>query len=287
MSVPVKGVVIAGTTSGAGKTTIATGIMGALARRGLRVQPFKAGPDYIDPSYHSWATGEPSRNLDSWLLPHDAVLELFSRAMKGKDITVIEGVMGLYDGHSSINDEGSTAELAKLLGAPVILVVDSRKGARSLAAMVSGYKAFDAALNLGGVILNGIGSDEHLRLCREAIEHYTKTAVLGYLPRRDNLSLPERQFSSVLLPLFGGPARTIVHPSIISPARSLFLSMSFASAAIRLSDIVLISSSHLASFADSPLSICPAVIFVPSKVFALTCVSLASIAIVPMFGCFE
>jgi cobyrinic acid a,c-diamide synthase len=199
-----KAIVIAGTVSGVGKTTVATGLMGALCQKGLKVQPFKTGPDYIDPSYHSWVTGEPSRNLDSWLLSRDAVLELFSRAMVAKDIAVIEGVMGLYDGHSSISDEGSTAELAKLLGAPVILVVDSRKGARSLAAMVAGYKAFDPALNLGGVILNGIGSDDHLRFCREAIEHYTKVAVLGYLPRRDELSLPERHLG--LVPTVEGPA---------------------------------------------------------------------------------
>jgi len=199
-----RAIVIAGITSGVGKTTVATGLMGTLRQRGLKVQPFKTGPDYIDPSYHTWVSGEPSRNLDSWLLSGDAVLELFGRAMKGRDIAVIEGVMGLYDGHSSVNEEGSTAELAKLLGAPVILVVDSRKGARSLAAMVSGYKAFDAALNLGGVILNGIGSDDHLRLCREAIEHYTKTAVLGYLPRRNNLSLPERHLG--LIPTVEGPA---------------------------------------------------------------------------------
>jgi cobyrinic acid a,c-diamide synthase len=199
-----RAIVIAGTTSGVGKTTVATGLMGALRQKGFKVQPFKTGPDYIDPSYHTWVTGEVSRNLDTWLLSRDAVVELFSRAMVGKDIAVIEGVMGLYDGHSSINEEGSTAELAKLLGAPVILVLDSRKGARSLAAMVAGYQAFDPGLNLGGVILNGIGSEEHLRFCREAIEHYTKIAVLGYLPRRDNLSLPERHLG--LIPTVEGPA---------------------------------------------------------------------------------
>src|SRR3990172_7679982 len=179
-----KAIVIAGTVSGVGKTTIATGLMGALSRRMFKVQPFKTGPDYIDPTYHTWVTGAPSRNLDTWMLSHQAVVELFTRAMKGKDIAVIEGVMGLYDGRSSISDEASTAELAKLLGAPVLLVVDSRKGARSLAAMVSGYQNFDPQLNLGGVILNGIGSDGHLKLCREAIEHYTGVPVLGYLPRR-------------------------------------------------------------------------------------------------------
>jgi len=215
-----KAIVIAGTTSGVGKTTVATGLMGALRQKGLKVQPFKTGPDYIDPSYHSWVTGEPSRNLDTWLLSGDAVLELFSRAMAGKDIAVIEGVMGLYDGHSSVNDEGSTAELAKLLGAPVLLVVDSRKGARSLAAMVSGYKAFDAALNLGGVILNGIGSDDHLRLCREAIEHYTNTAVLGYLPRRESLSLPERHLG--LIPTVEGTASGEFLKSLVEQCQATF-----------------------------------------------------------------
>ena len=199
-----RAIVIAGTTSGVGKTTVAIGLMGALRKHGLKVQPFKTGPDYIDPSYHTWVTGESSRNLDTWLLSRDAVLELFTRAMQGKDVAVVEGVMGLYDGHSSLNEEGSTAELAKLLGAPVLLVVDSRKGARSLAAMVAGYQAFDSSLRLGGVILNGIGSDEHLRLCREAIEHYTEIAVLGYLPRRDSLSLPERHLG--LIPTVEGSA---------------------------------------------------------------------------------
>jgi cobyrinic acid a,c-diamide synthase len=199
-----RAMVIAGTTSGVGKTTIATGLMGALAHRGLKVQPFKAGPDYIDPSYHTWVTGESSRNLDTWLLSHDAVTELFNRAMVSKDIAVIEGVMGLYDGRSSLNEEGSTAELANLLGAPVLLVIDSRKGARSLAAMVTGYQAFDSSLRLGGIILNGIGSDTHLRLCQEAIEHYTGIPVLGYMPRRDNLSLPERHLG--LIPTVEEPA---------------------------------------------------------------------------------
>jgi cobyrinic acid a,c-diamide synthase len=215
-----RAVVIAGVISGVGKTTVATGLMGALRQNGLRVQPFKSGPDYIDPSYHTWVTGEASRNLDTWLLSRGSVLELFTRVMQGKDIAVIEGVMGLYDGHSSTNEEGSTAELAKLLGAPVILVVDSRKGARSLAAMVSGYKAFDPALDLGGVVLNGIGSDEHLRFCREAIEHYTGVAVLGYLPRRDNLSLPERHLG--LVPTVEGPAGKEFLENLVGQCQATF-----------------------------------------------------------------
>ncbi len=192
-----KRIVIAGTTSGVGKTTITTGLIGALCKRGLKVQPFKAGPDYIDPTYHTQVSGEQSRNLDTWLLSGNTIIELFNRASTGKDIAVIEGVMGLYDGHSPIGDEGSTAELAKLLNAPVLLILDSRKGARSLAAMVTGYQTFDRAINLSGVILNGIGSEGHLNICREAIEHFTGIKVVGYLPRREELSLPERHLGLI------------------------------------------------------------------------------------------
>ena len=134
---------MAGTSSGSGKTTVALGLMGALRRRGLKVQPFKTGPDSVDPSYHTSITGEHSRNLDTWMLPKNTVLELFNRAMAGNDIAVVEGVMGLFDGHSAKGEEGSTAELAKLLKAPVLLVLDSRRGARSLAATVTGFKSFD------------------------------------------------------------------------------------------------------------------------------------------------
>jgi cobyrinic acid a,c-diamide synthase len=216
----VKAIVIGGTVSGVGKTTVTLGLMGVLGRHHIKVQPFKTGPDYIDPSHHTRVTGEPSRNLDTWMLPPEAVIELFTRAMAGKDMAVIEGVMGLYDGQYSTREEGSTAELAKLLGVPVILVLDSRNGARSLAAMVTGYKTFDPGVNLVGVILNGIGSDVHLKLCREAVEHYTNTPVLGYLPQSQNLSLPERHLG--LIPATEQPADQEFLDRLITQCESTF-----------------------------------------------------------------
>ncbi|MFC1958264.1 cobyrinate a,c-diamide synthase [Chloroflexota bacterium] len=215
-----KAIVIAGTSSGVGKTTVATGLMGALTERGLKVQPFKAGPDYIDPSYHTRVTGDYSRNLDTWMLPTNAVIELFNHAATGKDIAVIEGVMGLYDGRSSTDDAGSTAELAKLLGASVLLVVDSRKGARSMAAIVGGYRDFDTSLHLGGVILNGIGSERHLKMCREAIEHYTGVPVVGHLPRRDSLTLPERHLG--LIPTAEEPVNDEFLNRLVAQCRDTF-----------------------------------------------------------------
>ncbi len=190
-------IVIAGVRSGVGKTTIATGIMGALTSRGYAVQPFKAGPDYIDPSYHQVACGVPSRNLDTWLLPHATVLELYNKASARRQISVIEGVMGVFDGHSSLTEEGSTAQLAKLLGAPVILIADAAQVARSVAAEVLGYQQFDPDLNVAGVILNGVGSPAHLDFCKPQIEATTGLPVLGYLPRRDAFVQPERHLGLI------------------------------------------------------------------------------------------
>ncbi len=213
-----RAIVIGGVTSGVGKTTIATGIMGALSRRLLRVQPFKTGPDYIDTTYHTWVTGSPSRNLDTWMLSAEAVLELFQKAMVGKDIAVIEGVMGLFDGHSATSDEASTSQLAKLLRVPVLLIVDGRNAARSLAAIVKGYQTFDPGLRIGAVVLNGIGSERHYEICRQAIEHYTGTPVLGFLPRRQDLTLPERHLG--LIPTVEGPASEEFRQALIAQCES-------------------------------------------------------------------
>ena len=196
-------IVLAATRSGAGKTTIATGIIGALARRGLRVQPFKCGPDYIDPSYHKLACGIPSRNIDTWMLTHAAALELFGRAAKPAQIAVVEGVMGLYDGHANLTEQASTAEVAKLLNAPVILIANAARVARSIAAEVLGFQQFDPDVRIAGVILNGIGSPRHLDFCKPPIEQATGIPVLGYLPRRDDLQAPERHLG--LVPMVEGP----------------------------------------------------------------------------------
>ncbi|CAI8053869.1 Cobyrinate a,c-diamide synthase [Geodia barretti] len=176
--------------------------MGALARRGLRVQPFKCGPDYIDPSYHLMACGVPSRNLDTWLLSHDTVLEFYGRAARSADVAVVEGVMGLYDGHANLTEQGSTAEVAKLLRAPVVLIASAARVARSIAAEVLGFQQFDPSVNIAGVILNGVGSPRHLEFCKPPSEDATGLPVLGYMPRRDDVRVPERHLG--LIPTIEG-----------------------------------------------------------------------------------
>src|SRR3954447_12986136 len=155
------GLVIAGTQSGVGKTTVTVGLIAALRQRGLAVQPFKVGPDYIDPSYHTLAAGRPCRNLDTWMVPPARVRALFGHACRTADLAVIEGVMGVYDGFGYEDETGSTAEVAKLLGAPVVLVLDAGKMARSAAALAVGYQRFDPELPLAGFIVNRVGSAEH------------------------------------------------------------------------------------------------------------------------------
>ncbi|HDZ59759.1 MAG TPA: cobyrinic acid a,c-diamide synthase, partial [Actinobacteria bacterium] len=156
--------VIAGTASGVGKTTLTLGLMGAFRRRGLRVAPFKVGPDYIDPGYHEAVAGTPSRNLDTWLTSPGTVVDIYRRGAAGSDLSVVEGVMGLFDGRAGGNDadgDGSTAEVARLIDGVVVLVVDCARMARSLAPLLAGFAGFDSRLRLGGVVLNNVGSANH------------------------------------------------------------------------------------------------------------------------------
>lgn len=186
--------VIAATQSGSGKTTIATGLLSALREQGIAVQSFKVGPDYIDPGYHAMASGRPAHNLDSWLVPEQVLPKLFAKAMDGSDIAVIEGVMGLYDG----GREGisSTASIAKLLKAPVVLVLDVKSMGASAAAIAQGFRDYDHEVDFAGVILNRLGSATHEEMIRSAMKD-AGIRVLGALHRDDSLKMPERHLGLV------------------------------------------------------------------------------------------
>src|SRR5512135_1316272 len=187
-----RSIIIAGTQSGVGKTTVSIGIMAALKARGLSVQPFKVGPDFIDPAYHNYVTGRTSRNLDGWMMGKTVVRELYARAGIDAGINVIEGVMGLFDGIGKGGMEGSTAEVAKLTGAPVVLVVDARSMAGSAAAVVKGFESLDPDVHVAGVILNRVGSSRHEVLLREAIKRRCRSVILGVIPRDQGLDIPSR-----------------------------------------------------------------------------------------------
>lgn len=193
-----KAFIVAGTHSGVGKTTIAVGLMAALRKRGMVIQPFKVGPDYIDPGYHKAVCGRPSYNLDTWMMGIDAVKRTFARAMQGADIGIIEGVMGLFDGKDGRDEQGSTAHVAKVLGIPVILVVDARSMARSVGALVYGYERFDPKVKIAGVIFNRVGSERHFKMLKNAVETKCKAKVLGYIPRDGEITLPERHLGLVM-----------------------------------------------------------------------------------------
>lgn len=188
--------VIAAPSSGSGKTTVATGLMAAFSERGLAVSPHKAGPDYIDPGYHALATGRPGRNLDAFMCGPDLVAPLFAHGAAGCDLAVIEGVMGLYDGAAGRGELASTAQVAKLLRAPVVLVVDASSQSRSVAALVHGFASFDPQVRLGGVILNKVGSDRHEVMLREALEE-AGMPVLGVLRRAPQVAAPSRHLGLV------------------------------------------------------------------------------------------
>ena len=192
-----KGIVIAGTQSGAGKTTITLGLMAALTTKGYRVAPFKVGPDFIDPGHHSRITGRTSRNLDGWMLDRDYNLTTFFRNVADADIALVEGVMGLYDGYDGKSEAGSTAQMAKWLKLPVVLVVGARSMARSSAALVKGFEGFDPDLNFAGVLFNHLGSERHLDYLKEAMAGHVRMPVLGGLMRDEAISIPERHLGLV------------------------------------------------------------------------------------------
>jgi cobyrinic acid a,c-diamide synthase len=189
-SKPLSAIVVAGTHSGAGKTTITLGLIGALRRRGLVVQPFKVGPDFIDPLHHSRASGRPARNLDGWMLGAETNRERFAAATSDADVAVIEGVMGLYDGSEGKSDRGSTAEMAKLLDLPVVLVIDAGAMARSAAAVIHGFVSYDPAVRISGVILNNIGGVAHADMIRDAVGD--GVTIVGALPGAADMVIPER-----------------------------------------------------------------------------------------------
>lgn len=199
--------IIAGTHSGVGKTTITLAVMAALSRRGLTVQPFKVGPDYLDPLHHARVTGRVSRNLDGWMLSRDYTLKSFAGACADADIAVIEGVMGLFDGKETTSDEASTAQMAKWLSAPVVLVVDAGGMARSLGALIQGFSQFDPDLSLAGVIFNRVSGKAHLDWLRELARLYLKP--FGGLPREPDIEIPERHLGLVHPDQAGVPNRAI------------------------------------------------------------------------------
>ncbi|KNZ41155.1 cobyrinate a,c-diamide synthase [Acetobacterium bakii] len=188
---------LAGTSSNVGKTTVTMGVMAAFKRRGVHVKPFKTGPDYIDPMFHSFVTGEKSINLDTWMLDENTIRGLFDRRLEDNDLGILEGVMGLYDGHSLESDIGSSAYLAKTIGAPVILIIDGRGMAKSAAALVKGYIDFDRSTKIAGVIINRISSESHYQLLKEMIEAYNDVTCLGYFPNNPDIVMDSRHLGLV------------------------------------------------------------------------------------------
>ncbi len=191
------GFVVAAPSSGSGKTTVTLSLLAALKKRGLTVQPFKTGPDYIDPSHHARVTGTNSYNLDTWMLSAEVNRRVLDRFAAPADVCVVEGVMGLFDGVDGVRPDGSTGYLASQLGLPVVLVVDARSMARSAAALVKGFTDFDPSLNFAGVIWNRVGSPTHRRILDEALAACGGPRVLGAYGREEGISMPERHLGLV------------------------------------------------------------------------------------------
>lgn len=189
-------IIVAGPTSGAGKTTISLALMATLQKRGWKVAPFKVGPDYIDPQFHRIICERASYNLDSWLTGQEGVLNSFRRGVRESEIAVIEGVMGLFDGSSPYSLEGSTAEIAQITKSPILLVVDAQAMGRSVGALVRGFHRYVAGIEMAGVILNRVSGEGHFQYLRPAIEK-EGIPIIGWFPREENISLPERHLGLV------------------------------------------------------------------------------------------
>ncbi|BBX07145.1 hydrogenobyrinate a,c-diamide synthase [Mycolicibacterium aichiense] len=236
--VSIPAVVIAAPASGSGKTTIATGLIGALQAAGRRVAPFKVGPDFIDPGYHAVAAGRPGRNLDPVLVPEELIGPLYRHGSRDADIAVIEGVMGLFDGrideHPVTPARGSTAHVAQLLGAPVVLVVDVRGQSQSIAAVLQGFSTFHAGVHIGGVILNRVGTNRHEQVLRQACEA-VGVPVLGAIPRHDELAVPSRHLGLITAVEHGEQARAAVAAMTELVARHVDLAAVVALGASRVS----------------------------------------------------
>ncbi|MFP4391605.1 MAG: cobyrinate a,c-diamide synthase [Desulfohalobiaceae bacterium] len=188
---------LAGTHSGCGKTLVSLALMAYLRQQGLKVQPYKVGPDFIDPGHHQAVCSRASHNLDGWMLSRSCNLEIFRRYASSAEVCVVEGVMGLFDGFSPVQESGSSAQMAKWLGLPVILVLDVRSMARSVAALVQGFANFDPDLDLAGVICNRVGSQGHAELLRQSLEHYQLPPAVAFLPPQSGLELPSRHLGLV------------------------------------------------------------------------------------------
>ncbi|MFZ3148486.1 MAG: Ni-sirohydrochlorin a,c-diamide synthase [Methanothrix sp.] len=210
-------ILIAGDRSSSGKTTIVAGLLSALCRRSLEVQPFKVAMDYIDPSYHTWITGRSCRNLDGYLMKEAAIKEIYAHAAESADIAVIEGVRGLYEGYDG--DLGSTAQIAKLLRTPVIFVVDARSITRSCAAIVKGYMDFDPEVQFRGVILNKVGSERHAQKAIKEIERYAGVEVVGVIRRNEEMHLAMRHLG--LVPVLEGKTRHEGFPERVDKIRQI------------------------------------------------------------------
>ena len=191
------GFVVAGTHSGCGKTSVALGLMAALAGKGFKVQPFKVGPDFIDPGHHTRITGRQSYNLDGWMLSSEYNHGLFCQGMNDADVGVVEGVMGLFDGFSGKEESGSTAQIAKWLDLPVLLVIDAKSMARSAAALSLGYCSFDPGLHLDKVIFNRVGSPAHIDILQEAMQSLPEIQVVAHLPREEKIEIPSRHLGLI------------------------------------------------------------------------------------------